>query len=61
MTSMVGSGEGGRNILINSRLKRILFMTSDKKKRNENEKKEKPWKKKKTAMKVTSVKMRYQI
>ena len=44
---MVGSGEGGRNILINSRLKRILFMTSDKQKRNKNEKKEKPWKKKK--------------
>ena len=53
---------GGRNILLNSQLKRILFISSDKKK----------WKKKKKLRKTTEkqenksnesdlVKMRYQI
>ena len=36
-------------------------MSSDKKKCNKTEKVRKTWKKKITAMKVTSVKMRYQI
>ena len=52
----------GRNILTNSQLKRILFMSSDKKKWNKTcEWQKKTWEKKITPMKVTSVKMRYQI
>ena len=50
---------GSRNILINSQLKRILVMSSDKKKWNKTEKDGKNMKI--TAMKVTPVKMRYQI
>ena len=52
---------GGRNTLINSQLKRIRFMSSDKKKRTKLRKTEKTWKNKITALKVTSVKMRCQI
>ena len=51
---------GGRNILINSQLKRIVFMSSDKKKWNKTEKDDRK-NMKITAMKVALVKMRYQI
>ena len=49
---------GGRNILMNSQLKRILFMSSNQKKWNKTEKDRKNMKI--TTMKVTLVKMRYQ-
>ena len=42
-------------------LKRFLFMSSDNKKRKKTEKEKKTWKKIKTAIKVTLVKLRYQI
>ena len=53
---------GGRNILINSQLKRILFMSSDKKKWNKTEKDRKNMEKENNSNESeTSVKMRYQI
>ena len=51
---------GGRNILINSQLKSTLFMNSDKENWNKIEKANRK-DMKITAMKVTLVKMRYQI
>ena len=52
---------GGRNILINSFILRVLFMRSDKKIETKLRKTEKTLKNKITAMKANSVKMRYQI
>ena len=53
---------GGRNILINSQLKIILFMSSYKKKRNKSEKDRKNMEKENNSNEnETSVKMRYQI
>ena len=55
---------GGRNILINPQLKRILFMSSDKKKWNKTEKDRINMEKEnnnKSNKSQTSVKMRYQI
>ena len=53
---------GGRNILINSQLKRILFMSSDKKKWNKTEKDRKNIEKDNNSNESeTSVKIRYQI
>ena len=52
----------GRNILINSLLKRILFMNSDKKKWNKTEKDRKNMEKENNNNESeTSMKMRYQI
>ena len=52
----------GRNILINAQLKKIFFISNDRKKGNKTEKDcKKTWKKKISPMKVISVKMRYQI
>ena len=48
----VNDVSGGRNILINSQPKIILFMSSDKKNWKKLRKTEKTWKKKITAMKV---------
>ena len=48
---------GGRNVLINSQFKRSIFMSSDKIKWNKTEKDRKNMNI--TAMKVTSVKIRY--
>ena len=51
-----------RDILINSQLKRILFMSSDKKKWNKTEKDRKNMEKENNSNESeTSVKMRYQI
>ena len=53
---------GGRNILISSHLKRILFMSSDKEKWNRTEKDRKNMEKENNSNESeTSVKMRYQI
>ena len=53
---------GGRNILINSQLKIILFMSSYKKKRNKTEKDRKNMEKENNSNEnETSVKKRYQI
>ena len=53
---------GGRNILINSQLKRILFMSSDKKKWNKTEKDRKNMEKENNSNESeTLVKMRYQF
>ena len=52
----------GRNILINAQLKKIFFISKDRKKGNKTEKdSKKTWKKKISPMKVILVKMRYQI
>ena len=51
----------GRNILINSQLKRILFMSSDKKKWNKTEKDRKNMEKENNTDESDLVKMRYQI
>ena len=52
---------GGRNILINPHLKRILFKSSDKKKWNKTEKNRKNMKKENKTDGSDLVKMRYQI
>ena len=52
---------GGRNILINSFILRILLMSSDKKNETKPRKTERNMEKKITAMKATSVKMRHHI
>ena len=52
----------GRNILINAQLKKIFFISKDRKKGNKTEKDSKKTRKKKISpMKVILVKMRYQI
>ena len=51
---------GGRNILINSHFKRVLFISSGKKKQSKTEKDKKSWKKKKSDG-SDSVKMTYHI
>ena len=52
----------GRNILVNSQLERILFVSSDKKKWNKTEKDTKNIEKENNSNESeTSVKMRYQI
>ena len=52
---------GGRNILINSRLKRILFISSGNKKWNKTEKDRKNMEKENKTDGCDLVKMRYQI
>ena len=52
----------GRNILINAQLKKIFFISNDRKKGNKTEKDSKKTRKKKISpVKVILVKMRYQI